>query len=227
MEGLKFGQDIGEGKKFNADGSARFFPGNTMVCTLDHDSEVYRRIRAERDHLKTLAVAPCLTFMPDDSLHMTAIEGVVDRRRTPDRWTSLLPLDTPLVKVDDFFEKAFATVPPMGEVRMTFDHLRCTSAVVVALRPATAGDEKTIRSWREKVSKATGLRFPGFETYEFHITLAYGIRMPQGKEMEALDREKERFDQECKDHPFTFVVPRPSLTFFDNMLYFHKERIAR
>lgn len=227
MDTLKFGQDVGHNKKFDEKGNAHHFPGNTIVCILDHASEVFRNVAMERERLKASPIASCMTFLPDKSLHMTAIEGVVDKRREPERWTTKLPLDCPLVEVDDFFEKEFKKIPPLGKVRMRFDHLRCISGIVVALRPETEEDDKRIRSWRELVSKGLGLRFPGFETYEFHISMGYGIKEPDAMTLQALEEEKARFDAQCIAHPFSFEVPPASLTFFDDMLFFNTHRIPR
>lgn len=221
----KFGFDIG--RKFNADGSVRFWPGNTMVCILDHDSEAFRRARKLRDALKASALGPFISILPDESLHMTAIEGVVDGNRKSDHWTSKLATDVPLVKVDDFFETEFKKLPPMGKVMMDFDHLRVNSALVIALKPHTKEDEQRIRTWRKIAGDRMGLHFPGWETYEFHISLAYGIKQPDAKGMEALDRFSETLKQEWHAHPFTFQVPEPSMTYFDNMFYFNTHRIPR
>ncbi len=224
MLDLKFGSSIG--KKFNEDGSVRHFPGNTMVCILDHSSEVFRRAREERDLLYSLC-GRTISVLPDESLHMTAIEGVCDQVRKKELWTSFLSLDCPLSDVDDFFEEAWKKVPPMGKVEMTFDHLWLESGCAIALRPASAEDEERIRGWRDRVSGIMGLRFPGHGKYMFHISLAYGMRMPDDAEMERFEREKERFDRQCKDSPFTFTVPQPSLTFFDDMFLFNPFRIPR
>ena len=45
---LRFGFDVG--RKFNEDGSVRFWPGNTMICLLDHNTEVFGRIKKISDN---------------------------------------------------------------------------------------------------------------------------------------------------------------------------------
>lgn len=220
-----FGSCIGN--KFNADGSVRHFPGNTIVCILDHESDVFKKVKETRARFENCGASSCFTFLPDDSLHMTAIEGVVDEVRDAPHWTSKLPLDAPLVEVDDFFEREFKKLPKLGEVRMTFDHLWLSGALVIAFRPETPEYEKRIRSWRDVVGDALGLHFPGHETYTFHSGLAYGIRQPNHDEAEILETLTAQFDKECKEAPFSFTVPEPSLTFFDDMFFFNKKRIPR
>ncbi len=222
---LKFGSDIN--RKFNEDGTVRFWPGNTMICLLDHNSEVFNRVKTIRDDFKNNPIGRCITFLPDQSLHMTAIEGVVDGNRSKDHWTALLPTDTKLSEVDDLFENLWKTIPPLGEVYMTFDHIRPTSSVVIALRPASDEDNRKIREWRDIVSKTFGLHFPNYDNYEFHISMGYGIWWPDEKEMENFITLIDKYDSLFKNEPFTFKVPEPSMTYFDNMFFFDKERRIR
>ena len=221
----RFGFDVG--RKFNEDGSVRFWPGNTMICLLDHDSLVYEKIKEIRDDFGRNKIGECLTLLPDESLHMTAIEGVVDGNRAPEHWTSLLPCDSPLEKVDDLFQEKWKDIPKLGKVEMVFHHIRVGTGLCVALRPKTEDDEKRIRGWREIVSKKMGLRFPGFETYEFHISLAYGYRSPDREEMDNLEKMVKEYNEKFSNEKFSFVVPEPSMTYFDNMFFFNKERIPR
>ena len=221
----RFGFDVG--RKFNEDGSVRFWPGNTMICLLDHDSLVFQRIKEIRDDFGRNKIGECITLLPDESLHMTAIEGVVDGNRSPERWTTLLPCDTPLEKVDDLFQEKWKDIPPLGRVEMVFHHIRVGTGLRVALRAKSEDDERRIRTWREIVSEKMGLRFPSFETYEFHISLAYGFRTPSDEAMENLEEMVKKYDEKFSLEKFGFIVPEPSMTYFDNMFFFSKERIPR
>ena len=221
----RFGFDVG--RKFNEDGSVRFWPGNTMICLLDHDSLVFQRIKEIRDDFGRNKIGECIALLPDESLHMTAIEGVVDGNRSPERWTTLLPCDTPLEKVDDLFQEKWKDIPPLGRVEMVFHHIRVGTGLCVALRAKSEDDERRIRAWREIVSEKMGLRFPSFETYEFHISLAYGFRTPSDEAMENLEEMVKKYDEKFSLEKFGFIVPEPSMTYFDNMFFFSKERIPR
>ena len=108
---------------FNSDGSARVFKGNTMICLLEHDTEVFRRVAEERDLISSAFPLDVFSPLPDESLHMTAIEGVCNDVREKDYWTSLLPLDAPLSEVDDLFEELWKKVPPFPPVKMRFDNI--------------------------------------------------------------------------------------------------------
>ncbi len=222
---LNFGQAVGH--KFNSDGSVRNFPGNTIICLLDHSTDVFRRVKEQKDFLACSPAGGCITVLPDESLHMTAIEGVCDKVRERPYWTDRFPLDAPLSEIDDFLEEQWKKIPPLGVVRMRFDQLWMDSGICIGLYPDHYEDDKRIRDWRDFVSNITGLRFPGHDRYRFHISLAYGIRMPDEKEDAFLETLKKKFDRMCKEAVFTFEVPEPSLTFFDGMFFFNKNRIPR
>ena len=225
QDDICFGQSVG--KKFNSDGSARVFKGNTMICLLDHDTEVFRRVVAERDLISSAFPVDVFSPLPDESLHMTAIEGVCNDVREKDYWTSLLTTDTPLVEVDDLFEDLWKKVPPFPSVKMRFDNLWISSGICIGLYPDSYSDDVLIRDWRDAVSSVMGLRFPGHDRYRFHISLGYGISMPDKEGMEKLDSFKKDFDEKCRKEGFVFTVPPASMTYFDSMLFFSKERLPR
>lgn len=222
---LTFGESVG--RKFNADCTVRHFPGNTMVCILDHSTEVFKRAKELRDSIISSPMGQFIAPLPDDSLHMTAIEGVCDQVRTPELWSSKLSLDTPLEDVDDFLEKTWSNIPKLEGVHMVFDSIWAGSGICIGLYPASYADDVKIRDWRDSVSEKTGLRFPGHDRYRFHISLAYGIIPPSDEAKTYLEKLVETCKKEWAENRFEFEVPSPSLTFFDDMFYFNTHRIPR
>ena len=45
------------GTKFNADGSVRFFPGNTIISKIDHNAPVFEEFKKIRQMLADKPVA--------------------------------------------------------------------------------------------------------------------------------------------------------------------------
>ena len=81
------------GTKFNADGTVRRFPGNTIISMVNHGKDIFAHFLHIRALLEASRAAACVTLLPLDSIHMTVIEGVCDQVRREGYWTSLLPLD--------------------------------------------------------------------------------------------------------------------------------------
>ena len=67
-EAIRFGFDVG--RKFNADGSPRRFPGNTIISPLVPGSEIFRLARDERDACLAGPFGACLTGLPDLGVSM-------------------------------------------------------------------------------------------------------------------------------------------------------------
>ena len=105
------------GRKFNPDGSVRFFPGNTVISKLHEDSEIYPLIsRISRSFREVQGRK--YAYLPEHSFHMTVIQGVCDEDRKAELWSRHLSLETPLEETDVFFEQQFSRAKPLGQVNM-------------------------------------------------------------------------------------------------------------
>lgn len=215
------------GNKFDADGLVRFFPGNTVISFIDHNAPIFTFFTEVRQMLRNTCAGDCFTYMPDSSIHMTVFEGVCDQWRTNASWTNLLSLDAPLTEVDRLFEKRFADVPKLGKVQMRTSGIKTGAGYSIALVPNTEEDAARLRSYREHVSDALGIRFPDFETYGFHISMGYGTKAPTPEQDAALDAFEQEAGELIARKALVFDVVEPNLTFFRDMFAFEKERFDR
>ena len=215
------------GTKFNADGSVRFFPGNTIISKIDHNAPVFEEFKKIRQMLADKPVARCVTMLPDDSIHMTVIEGVCDQVRREGYWTSLLPLDCPLSATDALFEARFAELAPLGPVTLRMSHVVCTGAILLRMEPVTPEDAARLSAYRDAASAALGLRFPNHDSYRFHITLGYFTREPSPEQEQALGEFCAQADRYIAQHDILMQAEEPQLTFFDSMFRFEPHRIPR
>ena len=215
------------GTKFNADGSVRFFPGNTIISKIDHNAPVFEEFKKIRQMLADKPVARCVTMLPDDSIHMTVIEGVCDQVRREGYWTSLLPLDCPLSATDALFEARFAELAPLGPVTLRMSHVVCTGAILLRMEPVTPEDAARLSAYRDAASAALGLRFPNHDRYRFHITLGYFTREPSPEQEQALGEFCAQADRYIAQHDILMQAEEPQLTFFDSMFRFEPHRIPR
>lgn len=87
------------GRKFNPDGSVRFFPGNTVISKLHEDSEIYPLISRISRSFREVQGSK-YAFLPEHSFHMTVIQGVCDEDRKAELWSRHLSLETPLEETD-------------------------------------------------------------------------------------------------------------------------------
>ena len=203
------------GTKFNADGTVRRFPGNTIISMVNHGKDIFAHFLHIRALLEASRAAACVTLLPLDSIHMTVIEGVCDQVRREGYWTSLLPLDCPLSATDALFEARFAELAPLGPVTLRMSHVVCTGAILLRMEPVTPEDA------------ALGLRFPNHDSYRFHITLGYFTREPSPEQEQALGEFCAQADRYIAQHDILMQAEEPQLTFFDSMFRFEPHRIPR
>lgn len=215
------------GTKFNADGSVRFFPGNTVISKMNHGASVYEEFKKIRAILEKKPASRCVTMLPDDSLHMTVFEGVCHQWRKPESWTSLLPIDCPLSQVDDLFEQAFQMVQPLGQVEMRMAQIKQASGITIGLEPVTQAGQMELKRYRDDMSKAFGIRFPNHDNYRYHISICYFTKDATLEEEAQLAQFHQEAQAYIDSKDICLTLAQPILTYFDNMFCFNSHRIPR
>ncbi len=213
--------------KFNPDGSVRFFPGNTVISFIDHRDAVFALFQEVRAMLRGSAAADCVTFLPEDSAHMTVFEGVCDQWRRPEVWTKALPLDAPLTEVDAFFERQFQQAQLLGDARMRAVGLRVGGGYMMRLQPLERRDADSLKRYRDQLSELFTLRFPDHDAYGFHISLCYITKAPDAAQNDAFERFEREADAYIARKGTVFTVQAPQLTYFRDMFRFEPRRFER
>lgn len=209
--------------KFDADGNALPYPGNTIVCAVPGDSAVHRGLAAMQAGLKDGPWAKCFAFLPADSFHMTLYRGVNDKRRIPEEWPKDIPLDTPLEKVTEIFAERLGDLDLGDGFVMSAEALESAPGGESQLTLA-AGDavtEMRLRDARNAIRLALNHERPGEANYVFHITFSYRAR-PLSDDWEAALRERQAglFARFAADFPLVRTGP-PRLCRYTDMLAFH------
>ncbi len=211
------------GVKFFEDGSVRPFPGNTIICFCDPNSQAYASAAWVQEQLQAQPFASKFSLLPLSSMHMTVIQLLCDEFRVPGEWSTRLPLDAPLSETDDFFIEALKDVPAPPNFRMTFTHLwPGEGATVLSLKPADEATHEAIWAYREAVARATAVRFPNHDTYVFHMSIAYQVIQLDADEISLLEAFRKRVDAHLLETFGIFDTGAPHLTFFDDMFAFVK-----
>lgn len=220
-----YGDQIG--KKFEKNGSARRYPGNTVIADVQPGCGAYDVMT----HLRQMAIdagfAGSMILLPEDSYHMTVIRGLNDQVRTDAFWPGALAKDAPMTAVDDHVSAAVASVPMPGPIRMKFRGVRVSSEDFrVLLSPADDEQMQIIRRFRDAAADAIGLRLPGHDEYTCHITLAYTLTVPEGEEAQRLQKLIGRMEDYIGGQPVFETTP-PYMAYYDDMLAFSAGRIQR
>ncbi|MEL6271848.1 MAG: DUF1868 domain-containing protein [Chloroflexota bacterium] len=208
------------GEKFNADGSVRTFPGNTVICFAHPEEPLYQMAEWVQQHLLKQPFAHKYALLPPDSFHMTIMPMLCDQVRKPEQWSAHLPLDCTLEHADQFIAERVNSIVPPENFRMAFDRVAARGGLSIDLIPADQQTAIALWTYRNALSEATGIHFPDHNSYGFHLSLAYKItELTPGEHWHLL-----QYLDECN----TYVQPRvsdfntrrPYVTYFDDMFRF-------
>lgn len=161
------------GGKFTPDGAVQFWPGNTFICHLDRRSAAFEAIRELQEDLKKSVFNRFFTFLPPPSFHMTVYQGIAPETTPGNGWPEGVPEALSRDEVTSILSERLEGTDLPDSFRIKVDGLHCGYSITVS--GAGSREEDSLRSTRATLRDATGITFPDFDDYVFHITLAYLI----------------------------------------------------
>ncbi len=210
------------GTKFEADGSARLFPGNTLVCPLRPDNSALAAVTAIQQTIRDAPFAHHFAFLPPSSFHMTVFEGVCDLERREGHWpTAFAGADLPTVTAE--YRRKLQALPAGTpfKVKATGFHIsdgvRMPSIELAAL---DADNERRLRAFRDAASALLGIRHADHETYVFHITLAYWIRFASPQDERLIDAAHRALEPQLRSALNEITFAPVEFCTFDDMTHF-------
>lgn len=220
-----YGSQIG--KKFAPDGFALRYPGNTVIADIHPGCGAYDVMTRLKAIAAEEGLAQCMILLPENSYHMTVIRGLNDMARADAYWPKALDRSLPFERADDYVEEAIARAVLPGEIRMRFLRARLNEEDFrVLVEPADEAQERTLRAFRDRAARQLSLRLPGHDEYGFHITLAYTLTVPESETRRRAQNAIEKMNALLAKAP-SFVTEPPYVAFYDDMLRFSAQRIAR
>lgn len=220
-----YGDQIG--KKFEIDGQARRYPGNTVIADVQPGCSAYDVMTQLRQMVLDAGFADSMILLPEDSYHMTVIRGLNDQVRSDAFWPAALSKDAPMTAVDDYVSAAIARTQLPGPIRMRFRGIQVNNEDFrVLLSPADDAQMQRIRAFRDAAADAIGLRLPGHDAYTCHITLAYTRIVPEGSAAAKLQELVRDMTAIVLAQPVFETTP-PYMAYYNDMLAFSAARLQR
>ncbi len=161
----------GGGGKFTPDGTVLEWPGNTFICPVPQNSDSFAAMVDIQNELKQSEFAPCFTFLPTSSFHMTVFQGLSPGNEGTKDWPANLPGATDYNAATEAMLKRIAPLTLDNQFGVSVTDLFCGYSL--ALSGADEASERTLRQNRIQLRDATQISPPAFDDYVFHITLAY------------------------------------------------------
>ncbi|WP_232823004.1 DUF1868 domain-containing protein [Oceanibium sediminis] len=208
----------GGGGKFDLDGKVRHWPGNTVLCHLDRTSPAHALLAELQDKVRRSAFGGLFTYLPADSFHMTVFQGWSPFLPDENAWPEGVPRDATRDGTTDVLRRKFDGLTLPQRFRIRPDGLFGLHSLTVC--GADDEEERRLRDARIAMRDASGLVPRDFDSYVFHVSLAYQLRWVD----DAMAREMVAFSDELGS-AFAAEVPEIEigpceLCDFENMHHF-------
>lgn len=210
-------------QKFKPDGTVLPFPGNTILCHLSPNSELYTRLLSLYKDLQAQSFAPLYVLLPPTSWHMTLSEGVCDQIREVSSWPAGVSLDVSLQTCNEFIRERLVSFDLACELpfRMTLSGWEpLEDGIALTVTPATDEETSKLRDLRDRLAEHLGLRHPGHDEYSFHISLAYTLRYLSRDQIDTTLGFLEKWRGRL---PASFELEEPEFCVFEDMFAFRRE----
>lgn len=213
--------------------------GNTIISFINNEQDFPKQypllLKAEEllekmYFSKKLALLPPSRFVfqkPKSSFHVTLKDLLCDQRRWPADWTPKISSHLELEKVDKFVEETcLPSVDALQNKTLKLQFSRvdfsCDS-IKLNLVPADEDSRKALHAFRNEISTTTGIRHGNHDDYQFHLTLAYQLRVLHQDEELVLQDVLSQIGKLMEDFGVITLLP-PKLTYFEDMYEFKLSR---
>jgi hypothetical protein len=212
------------GEKFDQDGNARLFPGNTVLCHVTPKSETMKLLLRFHSAILQQDWHKNYAMLPPSSFHMTVFDLVCDQVRKPEAWTSRLALDAPFTAVDAMTLENWQSAPAPPTIHVQLDYLDIGDYITLRLKPKDVHSNNLLREYRNSLSELFGIRHSNHESYFFHLTYAYGIKSLDEVEKEAIQVFVGEWMPVLQKGLSSIELEPPALCFFADMTHFAPSR---
>ncbi|MBO0883177.1 MAG: DUF1868 domain-containing protein [Mycobacterium sp.] len=218
----------GPGKKWDVNGNAQRFTGNTFVSPIPQDSEFFRAEAEAQQLVRDSRFRNHYALLPHNSMHMTVYEGVNQSYIGTSDWPQWLAgkdMQAAHLAVLDTITRSGITAPRPITMRVEGLSQPMSQGLSMHLVGADAATERALRDFRQRMQDVLQMSEKGFDTYWFHSSIGYRLveQLPdEATEIEALG--KKILDLFTGDAATVTLEP-VAMSIFNDMLAFPQLRI--
>ncbi len=211
--------------KFNPDGSARPFAGNTVLCHLPAQCAFRTAVVQLHDRLQAAPYRQKLGLTTPDSYHMTIFNGANDQDRARTGWPSYVPIDAPMAVCDREVGARIAALHLHCAlpIRVRLDPaatLAYPTACTLRMVPADDAEDAKLQSVRHKLATLFGIERPSDAHYGLHVTLSYQLAAFNQQETRAYHQLLEQQLPRILAAAPALELGNPEFCTFPDMFYF-------
>ncbi|MFD7499434.1 DUF1868 domain-containing protein [Streptomyces sp. NPDC059850] len=213
----------GPGKKWDLDGNAQRFRGNTFVCPVPQDSAFFHAETKAMEIMKRSSLADQYVCLPQQSMHMTVFDAMTQNTLIDKQLPAWLADCTDVSEVSQRFLARLqeSKLTPLSPIRMKVKGFRPFDAnFTMDLTPADDATFHTLWTARRELSALLEIRPSDFETYQFHSTIGYRLVKPLPSDTPPMERLAAKCSALFTGDAATVTMEHPALNVFDDMLAF-------
>lgn len=214
-----------EAPKFHADGTPAHWPGNTIICHIDKQSDTFMAMLDLHTVLMRSGLTHRVVPLPPASYHMTVFEGISYPQRAR-RFPRDLPRDASEAACNAAFLKKLQQFD-LGcrlPLRMRPSKLELqTNPYNIQLEPVDAAENRKIRGLRDRLAALLQFRDDEHDSYRFHTTLNYFSSPLNEAEQQQFARLRQRMLTSFIARSPLIELQAPEFCYFDDMLEFRTQ----
>ncbi|MDI3403375.1 DUF1868 domain-containing protein [Streptomyces cavernicola] len=213
----------GPGKKWDLDGNAQRFRGNTFVCPVPQDSAFFEAETEAMKLMRRSSLADQYACLPHQSMHMTVFDATTQDAITKNQLPGWL---ADCKDVSEISQRILARLQqseltPVGPIRMKVKGFRPFDAnFTMDLTPADDATFNTLWTTRRELSALLDIRASNFDTYQFHSTIGYRLVKPLDSDVPPMERLAAECTALFTGDAATVTMEHPAFNLFDDMLAF-------
>ncbi|MGW5648161.1 DUF1868 domain-containing protein [Saccharopolyspora sp. NPDC003752] len=213
----------GPGKKWDLDGNAQRFRGNTVVCPVPQDSAFFNAQKQAQDIMKRSSLADQYVCLPHNSMHMTVFDvttqNTIINKQLPPWLADCHDMTEVSQRVLARLQKSRLT--PLGPITMKAKGFRPFDAnFTMDLTPADDATFTTLWTARRELRDLLDIRAANFDTYQFHSTIGYRLVKPLPSDTRPMEKIAAEMTRLFTGTASTMTLEPAAFNLFDDMLAF-------
>jgi hypothetical protein len=187
--------DAGPGKKWDLDGNAQRFTGNTFVSPIPQGSAFFRAQAEAQQLVRGSRFRNHYALLPHNSMHMTVYKGVNQSQIGTSDWPQWLvgkDMQAVHLAVLDTITRSGITAPRPITMHVEGLNQPLSQGLSIHLTGVDSATERALRDFRQRMQDLLHMSEKGFDTYTFHSTIGYRLveQLPdEATEIEALGKK--------------------------------------
>lgn len=208
-------------EKFDEDGNARKYLGNTIVSMMDTEDFLIFNIAKEiQSELEKYSFAEKLYMLPEDSFHMTVLPLLNNVSRGHEEWPDNLPEDIAMSDADRILLDKVSSVEKPYKIQMKLTKI---TPERLELEPANEETDKALKEYRDEIARVTDTKRENHEDYQFHLSISYIFEALTESENNKLQEVLNKLNEEYMDYDMLIQVPEPKFVIYNDMLDFYTD----